>query len=66
MIQKILRARRQELGWSQADVAKKMGAAQSQISEYENGNAQPTLSVLESWAFVLGYRVGLIAMEVPE
>ncbi len=48
-----LRARRKELGLTQAQVAKTLGVDQSTYSQIENGRAAPTLSTVERVALAL-------------
>lgn len=50
----MLTARRRELGWSQADVADRMGTTQSAVSDFETGRVEPRLDSLQRWAHALG------------
>ncbi len=42
------------MGWSQQQLAKALGTAQSVLSHLESGATDPRLSVLERWAAALG------------
>lgn len=54
-----LRRRRMQLGLSQFQVAEKMGYAQTQISQWENGKRGITFPALADWAEALGGEVEL-------
>jgi transcriptional regulator with XRE-family HTH domain len=48
-----LKQLRRELGWSQADLAAKIGADAGQISRYENGHMTPSAEAVAKLAEVL-------------
>lgn len=48
-----IRARRQQLGITQEDLAETVGTSQRQISKYENGHNDPTADVLAALARAL-------------
>jgi HTH-type transcriptional regulator / antitoxin HipB len=56
-----IRARRQELGWSQRQLAEHAGMTQPGIARFEAGRTTPTLPLLErlASALVLALAVGL-------
>ncbi|WP_033314180.1 helix-turn-helix transcriptional regulator [Streptomyces iakyrus] len=49
-----VRKRREELGWSQAELGRHAGMTQSSVARFEAGGTQPTLSTLEKLAEALG------------
>jgi HTH-type transcriptional regulator / antitoxin HipB len=49
-----VRARREELGWSQRQLAERAGMTQPGIARFEAGGTTPTLPVLERLATALG------------
>ncbi|GHC95982.1 hypothetical protein GCM10007079_48040 [Nocardiopsis terrae] len=49
-----VRLRREELGWSQAELGRRCGMPQSSIARFEHGGTQPTLTTLERLAEALG------------
>jgi len=49
-----IRARREELGWSQRQLAERAGMTQPGIARFEAGGTTPTLPVLERLAAALG------------
>jgi HTH-type transcriptional regulator/antitoxin HipB len=49
-----VRARREELGWSQRQLAERAGMTQPGIARFEAGGTTPTLSLLERLANALG------------
>ena len=53
-----IRTHREAKGWSQSDLASKIGRLQSQISEWENGVNEPQLSTLIAIASALKVDVG--------
>jgi transcriptional regulator with XRE-family HTH domain len=59
-----LTTRRGELGWSQAQLAEKMGlggaAPQSQVSDWERGRKVPELSTIIAWVAALDLELRLV------
>ena len=49
-----VRARREELGWSQRQLAERAGMSQPGIARFEAGGTTPTLPLLERLATALG------------
>lgn len=49
-----IRARREELGWSQRQLAERAGMTQPGIARFEAGGTTPTLPLLERLATALG------------
>ena len=49
-----VRARREELGWSQRQLAERAGMTQPGIARFEAGGTTPTLPLLERLANALG------------
>jgi HTH-type transcriptional regulator/antitoxin HipB len=49
-----IRARREELGWSQRQLAERAGMTQPSIARFEAGGTTPTLPLLERLASALG------------
>jgi HTH-type transcriptional regulator/antitoxin HipB len=49
-----VRARREELGWSQRQLAERAGMTQPGIARFEAGGTTPTLPLLERLATALG------------
>jgi len=49
-----IRARREELGWSQRQLAEHAGMTQPGIARFESGGTTPTLPLLERLAAALG------------
>jgi len=49
-----IRARREELGWSQRQLAERAGMSQPGIARFEAGGTTPTLPLLERLASALG------------
>jgi len=59
-----LRAERERRGWSQTDLAQRIGRSTYQTTyNWESGTNEPTLSSLREWAGVLGYDVTLTPAE---
>jgi HTH-type transcriptional regulator / antitoxin HipB len=52
-----IRARREELGWSQRQLAERAGMTQPGIARFEAGGTTPTLPLLERLASALGLTV---------
>lgn len=50
----LLRSRRMELGWTQRDVAERLGTSQVSVCRWESGAADPQLATAVRWAAVLG------------
>jgi transcriptional regulator with XRE-family HTH domain len=53
-----IREFRKAKGWSQAELAKKIGRLQSQVSEWETGFAEPQVATLLAIATALKVDVG--------
>jgi HTH-type transcriptional regulator / antitoxin HipB len=49
-----IRSRREELGWSQRQLAERAGITQPGIARFEAGGTTPTLPLLERLAAALG------------
>lgn len=49
-----IRARREELGWSQRQLAERAGMTQPGVARFEAGGTTPTLPLLERLADALG------------
>jgi ribosome-binding protein aMBF1 (putative translation factor) len=49
-----IRARREELGWSQRQLAERAGMTQPGVARFEAGGTMPTLPLLERLASALG------------
>ena len=49
-----VRLRREELGWSQRQLAERAGMSQSAVTRFEAGGATPTLPLLDRLAEALG------------
>ncbi|SDX55015.1 helix-turn-helix domain-containing protein [Paenibacillus sp. CF384] len=58
MIGKIIK-RRQDLGWTQSQLAKKTGIKQSNISRFEAAETIPRVDTLLTITFALGMKVDL-------
>jgi HTH-type transcriptional regulator/antitoxin HipB len=52
-----VRARREELGWSQRQLAGRAGMTQPGVARFEAGGTTPTIPVLERLARALGLRL---------
>jgi len=52
-----VRSRREELGWSQRQLAERAGMTQPGIARFEAGGTTPTIPVLERLARALGLRL---------
>jgi transcriptional regulator with XRE-family HTH domain len=62
MIGEKIAARRQQLGWSQTDLAQKIGVAPSRISEFESGlKTDCNLSTAKRLARALGCSIDYLA-----
>jgi transcriptional regulator with XRE-family HTH domain len=57
-------AQRKAMRMTQAEVAKRMGATQSFVSEFENGGTDPHLSTLQRYGRAVGARLS-IRIELP-
>lgn len=55
-----LRAIRQQLGLSQAEVARRVGCRRASVSHWECGRQQPSLAMLPRLALALGVPVALL------
>lgn len=56
-----LKARRQSLGWSVADVAERSGVDEKTLADWERGLGSPRLDAADAWAAALGLRLGWAA-----
>lgn len=54
-----VRLRREELGWSQRQLAERAGMTQPGVARFEAGGTIPTLPVLERLADALGLRLSV-------
>src|SRR5712692_12009689 len=54
-----IRARREELGWSQRQLAERAGMTQPGIARFESGGTTPTPPLLERLAGALGLTVNV-------
>lgn len=61
-----LKALRTERGWSQAELAEKIGSDARQVSRYENGRVAPSLDVLARIGEVLDVTVDHLLYEAAE
>src|SRR5271166_650422 len=62
-----VRARREELGWSQRQLAERAGMTQPGIARFEGGGTTPTLPMLDRLASALGLRLTVtLAHDVPQ
>jgi transcriptional regulator with XRE-family HTH domain len=57
-----VRTRREELGWSQRQLAERAGMTQPGVARFEAGGTTPTIPVLERLAGALGLRL-TVALE---
>ncbi|MEV9639521.1 helix-turn-helix transcriptional regulator [Mammaliicoccus sciuri] len=57
----ILRACRERVGWSQAEMAEQLHVNQSDISKYENSTKEPNMSLLQRWAVLTNSQDILVA-----
>jgi len=60
-----LRARRFEIGWSQALLARRLCVCRNAVSQWEAGTRNPSLAHLHRWAAVLGKQV-IVVMKVKD
>src|SRR5216684_3386494 len=60
-----VRARREELGWSQRQLAERAGMTQPGIARFEAGGTTPTLPLLERLAAALGLTLN-VSLEPAE
>jgi transcriptional regulator with XRE-family HTH domain len=61
-----LKTLRTERGWSQAELAEKIGSDARQVSRYENGRVAPSLDVLARIGEVLDITVDHLLYEAAE
>ncbi len=52
-----VRIRREELGWSQRQLAKRAGMTQPGVARFEAGGTTPTIPLLKRLAIALGLRL---------
>ncbi|SRR5258708_2131935 len=55
----VVRTRREELGWSQRQLADRAGMTQPGVARFEAGGTTPTLPLLERLAVALGLRLNV-------
>ena len=58
---KTIRQLRQEQGWTQADLAERLGASMQTVSRWERGQAKPTWVYRRRLATLFGAKVAEIA-----
>lgn len=46
MLDKMIRQLRQEYGWKQEELGRRVGASKQSVSNWENGNIMPSIDVL--------------------
>jgi transcriptional regulator with XRE-family HTH domain len=54
-----VRTRREELGWSQRQLAERAGMTQPGVARFETGGTTPTLRLLERLADALGLKLSV-------
>lgn len=52
-----LKVRRERLGFTQKEIADKMGVSTMGLSYFESGNRRPNVEMLDKWAGVLGAEI---------
>ncbi|SHN32507.1 DNA-binding transcriptional regulator, XRE-family HTH domain [Cyclobacterium lianum] len=62
---KIAQLRRQN-GWSQTELARKIGASRDAIGKYERGELRPTIDLVKKLAEVLDTTVGYLLGETED
>jgi HTH-type transcriptional regulator/antitoxin HipB len=60
-----VRSRREELGWSQRQLAERAGMTQPGVARFEAGGTTPTIPVLERLASALGLQL-TVALDPQE
>jgi HTH-type transcriptional regulator/antitoxin HipB len=60
-----VRSRREELGWSQRQLAERAGMTQPGVARFEAGGTTPTIPVLERLASALGLQL-TVALDPAE
>ena len=60
-----VRSRREELGWSQRQLAERAGMTQPGVARFEAGGTTPTIPVLERLASALGLQL-TVALDPEE
>lgn len=61
-----VRRRREELGWTQTELAANAGMRQPAVARFEAGGTTPTLPVLERLAVALGLQLSVELKAVPD
>ena len=51
--------RRKALGWTQSELAKRVGLKQSEVSRLESGNVNPTWATVQAVLSALGARIAV-------
>ncbi|MCM3041519.1 helix-turn-helix transcriptional regulator [Paenibacillus motobuensis] len=59
----VIHQRRIELGWTQQELAEKVGLHQESIARIENGGSVPRLDTIIKLALALGMKLSLHGME---
>jgi transcriptional regulator with XRE-family HTH domain len=63
MIHEKIKKLRQQKGWSQTQLANKMGVRSQHISRYERGNSNPSAETLSKFAEIFGVSVDYLLSE---
>jgi transcriptional regulator with XRE-family HTH domain len=58
-----LRADRENRGWSQAALARRIGVGTSTVQTWEYGSREPVLRHARAWAAALGYTLTLAPVQ---
>jgi transcriptional regulator with XRE-family HTH domain len=66
MIHEKIKKLRQQKGWSQTQLANKMGVRSQHISRYERGNSNPSAETLSKFAEIFGVSVDYLLSEDEE
>lgn len=63
----LARAQLKLLGWTQQQLAERLGVKQAMVSRYLTGGTQPTFEMIMRWAWALGCSPhALVPAQVPE
>ncbi|QXJ20432.1 helix-turn-helix domain-containing protein [Actinomadura graeca] len=63
---KAVRERREELGLTQAALAKRTGLQQPAVARFEAGGTMPSIPTLERYALALGMQLHVELLPMPE